>query len=93
MTYYVYDVNGYVGDAASVGGFGDFARWARKQGGLLRELADKGYVNDVKGLAKELASTKSMNESAEWVRANLARLAKKTNGVFIISDGVVSDDG
>jgi hypothetical protein len=88
VSYYAFDQNGYLGDAASIEGWNAFASWARQQGGALQALAEDGYFSDAAALAAELARSFAgdVSKDAESVRAELAQLARKAEGVFIISD-------
>jgi hypothetical protein len=90
MSYYAYDVNGYLGDAASIGGWDDFRQWAQGQGGEMANLCRDGVSDDPSALAAELKAGAAPNDSADSVRANLATLAAKATEVFIIGDGETS---
>ncbi len=86
MSFYAYDVNGYVGDVASVGGLRQFASWARSLGGAAEKFVDEGYTHDPAALQKQLSTAKATGDD-ETVRENLAKLAGKAEECLILSDG------
>ena len=88
MSYYAYDLKGYVGDAASNGGWYRFAKWLREQpeGSEMRFLGEEGCCDEPATLAKELKAAHLDDVSDESLRKNFIDLASKANGILVISN-------
>lgn len=95
MTYQVYDVNGYVGDAATIYGWSLFCKAAvRSRLPELINLAKHGYTENIRKLRHALGRMDlhvKLTGDQEAIRAALLKAAKKARLIFIISDGIVSD--
>jgi hypothetical protein len=91
MSYYAYDVHGYLGDVASGPGWHDFTLWAATQGGALAQLAKNGYVYQTNVLAAEAARATAPNASAASILSNLIQLARKAEDCLLVSDGWEGD--
>lgn len=87
VSYYAYDVHGYVGDLASGPGWHKFVAWASAQGGQLAQLANSGKVTQLNTLAAEAARAHAGDASNDSIRANLIALARTADEVLIVSDG------
>lgn len=86
MGYSVYDVNGYVGDLASIGGLHDLFGYLRRKGGLA-DLTDDGWANINANFFERLARIPdSPKPDIQTTLENLRKLAKKCKEVIIISD-------
>ena len=70
MTLYVADINGYIVDIASNGGWHDFITWVLKlkSSPVAKAFVTAGNTDEPRTLAKELAKVKSSNKSADSVR-------------------------
>jgi hypothetical protein len=87
MSYYGADVNGYLGDAASNGGWADFTKWARAQGDpALTKLADEGWA-EAPALMAALAGHRATG-TVDLTRLGLLTLARKAEDILLVSDGV-----
>ena len=87
MTFAAYDANGYLGDAASIGGWTAFAKWATLQGDELSRLIRQGSSTDPTRLAVQLNSLSAPDPDVESVRVGLFALAQKAEEILIISEG------
>lgn len=92
MSLCAYDVNGYVGEVASLGGWRELAVWARSVGGALRDLVDTGFTTDPGALAAKLDAQTVLDATIDATRKNLAHIARYAQEVLIISDGVDTED-
>jgi len=92
MSYVARDVNGYLGDVASLGGWATFAEWAALQTGrpALAALLEEGWADAALLLAD--LEAKAAPGDAESTRAVLAVLARKAEDILLVTDGV-EDDG
>ena len=89
MSYQLYDVNGFVGDLASNGGYNDFVQWAKRQGpGRIKQFVTQGTAIGLEELAADLGRAKSDNSSADSVRQNLIKLLGKAEMVAIVNNGM-----
>ena len=80
-------------DIATISGFVDFTRWARKQEGEeLRHLADEGYSDFLPPLERELKAALKAGEPTESQRSIgegiLAALRDRGDAeVFVVTEG------
>jgi hypothetical protein len=91
MTLYAYDVDGYVGDVASVGGWADIVRVMLRSGDpVLIALANEGCTQKLEELISSLQrwGKDRPTPQVDAVRLNLIKLARKCKLILIISDGV-----
>ncbi|MGA2917946.1 hypothetical protein [Methanoregula sp.] len=93
MTYYIYDVNGYVGDLASSRGLYGLKEALQGRGGALEELFENGCIEDINGVIAELKGAKNKNTDVAKTICNLRALVKRCDSIIIITDGVGLDDG
>lgn len=91
MSFYVYDTDGYVGDLASIGGWGLFRKAAEELGGAAWEFAEDGYTENPEGLAGQLADVE-LEGSAEDTRKLLVEYAGKAKECLILTDGEDGSD-
>jgi hypothetical protein len=84
MTYYIYDMNGYVGDFASIQGLVELEK---EIGDKLPTLFDDG-VDDPQTVLKGLEGISSTNADIQSTIDLLRELAGKCKGTLIITDGV-----
>jgi hypothetical protein len=84
MTYYIYDMNGYVGDFASIQGLVELEK---EIGSKLPTLFDDG-VDDPQTVLKNLEGINSTNADIQSTIDLLRELAGKCKGTLIITDGV-----
>lgn len=87
MSFYAYDVSGYVGDVASVVGWADFCDWAEGAGGEVSSLTNDGVSNDPAALAQQLGGMSAPDPDVEAVRVGLLGLAQKAKELLIVSEG------
>jgi hypothetical protein len=88
MGYNAYDMDDFLGQVASNGGWYSWAAWARGQGGALAELADKGCTEDIPALIEALTDKHPTDKGDRSVHAEILVAAKKAAGIFIVSDGL-----
>lgn len=86
MSYYAYDLSGYVGDLASIGGWEQFRSFAKELGGAAAQFADEGYTEDPEALAKQLDKAEASG-SVDSTRKLLVDYARSANECLIVSDG------
>jgi hypothetical protein len=84
MTYYIYDMNGYVGDFASIQGLVELEK---EIGDKLPTLFDDG-VDNPQTVLKNLEGINSTNADIQSTIDLLKELAGKCKGTLIITDGV-----
>jgi hypothetical protein len=85
--YYLYDANGYLSDAATISGWGRFARWALRQRlPELRRFVYDGASDHPRTLAAELESVRIDGE-LDVVRRIVLEAAKRADSVLILTDG------
>lgn len=88
MTYFACDVNGYIGDVASIGGWRDFRKWANTaQGDEIIRFMINGYTRDPARLAVQLEMANAPIDSVDSTRRNLYELALKADTLLILTDG------
>ena len=87
MSLYAYDVNGYLGDVASISGWADFVDWGLLKGGEVTRLTSKGFSEKPAQLEEQLRGLYATNPEVESVRVGLLSLAGRAEGVLIISEG------
>ena len=86
MTYIASDSGGYVGDVASIGGWAEFAAWARvsRPGPQTMALLAFGYSLDPASLTRELVAVSASNADIDSVRENLIGMAEKADEILIL---------
>jgi hypothetical protein len=92
VSWYAYDVNGYVADVASIGGWQAFRAWARAQGGALAAFIDKGSTRNLPELRAELKAYRAPDADVDSVRRSLLAATDKASQVLILSDGETTAD-
>lgn len=93
MSYIALDVNVYLGDVASLGGWAEFANWARTLAAgrpALEALLDNGWA-EAPGLIADLEAVTATGD-AESTRLVLLALARKADEILIITDGVGTEE-
>jgi hypothetical protein len=92
MSYIARDVNGYLGDVASLGGWATFVQWARTQPKLLMlaVLLRDGWA-PAAGLVADLSAGVAPGD-ADSTRKELLALAQRAEDVLIVTDGVGDAD-
>jgi hypothetical protein len=93
MGYYIYDVNGYVGDLATTFGLDAFEKYVGDDDPVLGALFELGWSPVDGDLTASLdAIPKSDDPDIEEIRQAFIELAKKCDSALIISDGHSEDD-
>jgi hypothetical protein len=87
MSYYIYDVNGYVGDLASNKGLNDLWTFLEGKGKKIDILIKDGTVDVSDELIKELAKLSVTKPSVASTLDNLRTLVKKCQDIVIVTDG------
>jgi len=87
MSLYVYDLNGYLGDAASISGWASFVEWGLLKGGEVTRLTSKGISDKPAQLVEQLRALYSPDPGVESIRVGLLSLAGKAEDCVIISEG------
>jgi phage baseplate assembly protein W len=87
MSYYLYDISGYIGEGPSVGGMDDFANWAESSKyKAMQEFIETGQTDKIKELIEDLETSRATG-TVEQTRVEILKIAKKARGVLILSDG------
>lgn len=89
MSYFCADVNGYLGDVASINGLRVFRMWAQRHP-VVTAFLDDGYTTDVAGLVSTLDNAVATGD-AESTRQELLAYARKADRVLIVSDGATDE--
>jgi hypothetical protein len=89
MTYFVCDINGFVGDLATTRGLEELILALGREG-VYRDLFDDGCTEDLEALIKALESESSPDTFVNSTIKNLFSLAKKCSDIIIITDGAES---
>lgn len=95
MGYALYDINGYLGDVASIGAWESFAGHAgNASGSLLSDFVGSGVVRDVPGLKDALATFLARFRGSDpgEVAEILLKLVENASEVVILSDGANDDE-
>src|SRR3990167_2402288 len=102
MSYYAYDINGYVGDVASIGGWSEVVNTLSLSGRTaLQSLAYHGYTVDMDDAAQDLtemldnhrSSKTPLESSVEMSLVNLVSLLRQAKGTLIVNDGTKEEVG
>jgi hypothetical protein len=88
VSYVAHDVNGYLGDLASNGGWATFVRWAEQQSGPVRAFVEQGATKDPAALAAALTDGPAPPSEVEEVWVGLKDYASRADEVLIVWDGV-----
>lgn len=89
MSYYLFDVNGYVGDLASIRGLRELREVLSEKGKEIDVFLDEGCSEKLLVLREELLSIdKPDNKDVASTLKNLLFLIKKCTDIAIISDGL-----
>lgn len=90
MGFYLYDVNGYVGDVASNQGLRLLMEFLDKFGNEeLRSLSKKGYTDNPKEASEALTKLISEDGDIQATIDNLSMLLARSEEIGIISNGIV----
>lgn len=82
------DVNGYLGDVATIEGWRQFREWAEQQDGELAALARRGFCDHPDLLVEQLkAVRRTPSASVASTCAEVLSLALTAEETFIVSDG------
>jgi len=93
MSYYFADSNGYIADAASMGGWRAFVQWANGQESEeLHGFLEDGKTEEPADLASALESMHADDPDVEDVLRGLADAADSAEDVLIVSDGTTDLD-
>lgn len=88
MSYYLYDVNGYVADGPSIQGLEDLAAWSRAIPAV-QSFITQGQSTDLRDLADALASSPAKG-SVDSSRVLLLNAVLDAKGILILSEGAIS---
>ena len=93
MSYFVADVNGFVGDLASGGGLHRLYEWMERQSApLIQQLLEQGFTSRPADAASALEEAAGDTEGEpEGSARRLARLLRRCEEIGIITDGVGGD--
>jgi len=88
MTLLIYDVNGFVGDLATIHGYAAFVDWAEDHAGpLVKQFVNDGSILKSDAFLKELSELKAPPDLMP-VAMNILDNAEKCDTIVIVSMGI-----
>lgn len=87
MGWAYYDANGYVADAASLGGWESFRRWAETQAAALADFARRGWTEDLTAIQQAAKEARPSDPSDASVLRDLVAAVGKADTILILTDG------
>ena len=90
MSYYLYDIHGYLADGPSIVGLEQLAEWANGKPAI-EAFIEAGHTEDLEALSEALKYAHATG-SVEETREGLLNAALHAEKILILSDGVEEDD-